>query len=656
MMQLLFKLVMKNFKALRQIFIPFILATSVMMGLQYIMLSMINNDYIQKRHADLPQLLVYSNILVGLLTVVFIIYANRFVMKQRRQEFALNMILGLEKRHIRLMLWFEAIIQFVVISVISIIGGYLFGNLIFLMLNKLVKTKGMSLMNYPFDFKAAAITLFIMAITLCILFIINNITLTMQSPTQLMRTRLAGERATPKWKLAVLFIIGISTLGYGYYLALDVKGVLDSLQSIFFAVLLVGVGTYCLFMSLTIIVLQLLKRNKNIYYKPNQFFSISGLLSRMKSNAVGLASITMLMTFLMVTLGMSLTAYRGIEAQVAGSMTQQYEINLHGDQKKQVKNIQQDISKIADVDKFRYSELSFFPIIKDGHKLVPLNDQIGLKLKGKDMTYVVLTTEKDHNIARDEQVSVKDGEIIVSTNADRFSHDKTLKIMGKEVKVQIESENYIGNQVAIDAMYIIVKDKAQFDAYRSYFKSLNNQTNKIEVPEASGTLGFNVDAHETTLKKAIPKLQKKYGIRIENKEDVQKTIYELNGGLIFIGIVVSITLLTGVFLVLYYKQLSEGHEDKRNYDIMQKVGLPQELIKKTINKQIIWIFGLPIVITIIHTLFASEIIFNLLGVLGIRDKMMFITSYALVMLVIMAVYGIMYLITSRTYYKIINEK
>lgn len=656
MLQLLSKLVIKNFKSLRQIFILFILATSVMLGLQYIMLSMIANEYIQKRHANLPQLLVYSNVLVGILTVVFIIYANRFVMKQRKQEFALNMVLGLEKKHIRFILLLESFIQFIVISILSVCGGYLFGNLVFLLMNKLVKSKGMSLMDYPFDVKSALLTIAILAGVMVILFIFNNISLTLQSPIQLMRSQLAGEKKTPKWLLAVLFIIGAIALGYGYYIARTATGVLDSLQNIFTAVLLVMIGTYFLFMSLTIIVLQLLKRNKNIYYKPNQFFSISGLLSRMKANAVGLASITLLMTFLMVTLGMSLSAYRGIEAQVAGSMTQDYEINVYGNTSKQVKNIQRDIEKIADVDKFRVSTLAFFPIIKEGNALIPLNDKIGPKLKGRDMTYVVLTTEKDHNIAHDATVKVNDREIIVSTNAERYSHDKALKIMGQEVKVQRERANYIGNQIAIDAMYIIVKDQVQFETYRNYFKSLNRQTNKVEAPEASDTLAFNVNAHEEAFKKAIPKLQKKYSIRIQNKDDVQKTIYELNGGLIFIGIVVSITLLTGVFLVLYYKQLSEGYEDKRNYDIMQKVGLPQELIKKAINKQIIWIFGLPIIITVIHTLFATKIIFNLLGVLGIRDKAMFFSSYGIVMLVIMVVYGIMYLITSRTYYKIVNEK
>lgn len=656
MLRLLSKLVIKNFKSLRQIFIPFILATSVMLGLQYIMLSMIGNEYIQKRHENLPQLLVYANILVGILTVVFIIYANRFLMKQRKQEFALNMVLGLEKKHIRFILLLESFIQFIIISLLSVCGGYLFGNLVFLLMNKLVKSKGMSLMDYPFDLKTALLTVAILAVVMVILFIFNNISLTLQSPVQLMRSQLAGEKKTSKWLLAVLFIIGTIALGYGYNIALTAKGVLDSLQNIFIAVLSVMIGTYFLFMSLTIIILHLLKRNKNIYYKPNQFFSISGLLSRMKANAVGLASITMLMTFLIVTLGMSLSAYRGIEAQIAGSMTQQYEINLYESQKKQVKSIQDDISKIADVDKFRYSELAFFPIVKEGNELIPLNDQIGPKLKGKDMTYVVLTTEKDHNVLHDTAVKVNDGEIIVSTNADRYSHDKTLKIMDKQVKVERATKNYIGNQIAIDAMYVIVKDKAQFETYRNYFKSLNRQTNKVEATETSGTLAFNVEKHNEIFKKAIPALQKEHGIRIENKEDTQKAIYEINGGLIFIGIVVSITLLTGVFLVLYYKQLSEGYEDKRNYSIMQKVGLPEELIKKTINKQIIWIFGLPIIVTIIHTLFASKIIFNLLGILGVRDKGMFFTSYGIVMLVIMVIYGVMYLVTSKTYYKIINDK
>ncbi|WP_414045040.1 FtsX-like permease family protein [Macrococcus equi] len=654
--KLLFKIVLKNFAALRKIFIPFILATSVMLGLQYIVLSMIDNDYIQKRHENLPQILMYANILIGILTVVFIIYANRFVMKQRKQEFALHMVLGLEKKHLRTILFLESIIQTIVISILSILGGYLFGNLLFLMMNRLVQSKGMSLMDYPFDYKAAYTTIILLVIIMFILFILNNIIITMQSPVLLMRSKLAGEKKTPNWLLSILFLIGGVALTYGYYLALNVKGILDSLQTIFLAILLVLIGTYCLFMSLTIIVLKLLKNNKKIYYRPSQFFSISGLLSRMKANAVSLASITMLMTFLIVTLGMSLTAYRGIEAQVAGSMKQQYEMNIFETQKKQLNNIKRDIKNIVDVDKFRYSEHIMFPVIKEENKLLPLLKMTRSELKGKDMTYVVMTTAESHSEANDAAVKLNDSEVIVSTNAPRLNQQDNLNIKGKNLKVHKVKENYLGNQLAIDAMYIVVKDKTQLEKYRNYFKSLNPSTREMEKPTVSGIMGFNVIDHEKELKKAIPKIEKKYDVQINSKDDVQKMVYDLNGGLIFIGIVVSITLLTGVFLVLYYKQLSEGHEDQRNYEIMQKVGLPQKLIKKTINKQIIWIFGLPILITIIHTLFASKIIFNLLGILGIRDKTMFFTSYGIVIIVIMIIYGIMYLITSRTYYKIINKR
>ncbi|WP_233681547.1 FtsX-like permease family protein [Macrococcoides caseolyticum] len=654
--KLLFKIVLKNFVALRKIFIPFILATSVMLGLQYIVLSMIDNDYIQKRHEDLPQILMYANILIGILTIVFIIYANRFVMKQRKQEFALHMVLGLEKKHLRFILLLESVIQTIVVSILSILGGYLFGNLLFLLMNRLVQSKGMSLMDYPFDYKAAYTTVILLVIIMFILFILNNVIITMQSPVQLMRSKFAGEKKTPNWLLSILFIVGGIALIYGYFLALNVKGILDSLQTIFLAILLVLIGTYCLFMSLTIIVLKMLKNNKKIYYRPNQFFSISGLLSRMKANAVSLASITMLMTFLIVTLGMSLTAYRGIEAQVAGSMKQQYEMSISRNQKKQLKDIKQYIKNIVDVDKFRYSEHIMFPVIKEENKLLPLLKMTLSELRGKEMTYVVMTTVKSHNEANDSAVKLNDGEVVVSTNTPRLNKQNSLKVMNDNLKVYKVKENYLGNQLAIDAMYIVVKDEVQLEKYRNYFKSLNSTTREMEKPTVSGILAFNVIEHEKALKKMISKIEKKYAIQINSKDDVQKMVYDLNGGLIFIGIVVSITLLTGIFLVLYYKQLSEGHEDRRNYQIMQKVGLPQQLIKKTINKQIIWIFGLPLLITIIHTLFASKIIFNLLGILGIRDKAMFFTSYGIVILAIMVIYGIMYLITSRTYYKIINEK
>ncbi|UBH13433.1 ABC transporter permease [Macrococcus armenti] len=651
-LNLIWKLVLRNFITLRSMIVPFILASSVMIGLEYIMISLINNEYIQKRHENLPSLIMYANILVGLLSVIFIIYANRFVMKQRKQEFALHMILGLEKKHIRLMILLEMVIQMLMTVLISITGGYLFGNIVFLMLNKLVKGSGITLMNYPFDIKAAYIIGLLVAGIYVILFILNNIMITMQSPIQLMRTQKAGEKRTRKWFIAVCFILGSLTMGYGYYRAVTVEGVLSSFQTIFFAVVAVLIGTYLLFISLTIMVLQLLKNNNKIYYQPKHFFSISGLISRMKMNAVGLASITMLVTFLVVTLGMTLTAYRGMESQVSGKLKQDYLVDSFYNTS--AEKIKKEISKYATVDRFRVAQTIFFALENEAGNFRPLPAEPS-KINPKTVTYATVITLHDHNEIHDEKLKLKNGEIILSSNTKRFKGYKNVNLVGNNVKVINADKDYIGNNLAIDALYIIVKDKSELEKIRLYYKEIDRKTNKRIPTELSTSIEFNIVKGEEIFKQNISKIEKNIGTRIVTKEQVRKLVYELNGGLIFIGIVVSIVLLTGIFLVLYYKQLSEGYEDKQNYNIMKKVGLPDDLIKSTIHKQILWIFGLPIIVTLIHTLFASKIIYNLLGILGIRDISLFITSYIGVTVIIMFIYGMMYLITSHKYYKIINE-
>lgn len=650
--KLIWKLVIKNFKALRVMMLPFILTSSVMFGLLYILISLINNDYIQHRHGTLPMLIGYANILIGLLTVIFIIYANRFVMKQRRQEFALDMILGLEKKHIRLMIFLEMLIQMIMVMFLSVLGGYLFGNIVFLMLNKLVKGSGITLMNYPFDWTACLITLLMIGGAFIILYLINMMMITRQSPVELMRSQQAGEKKAKKWLIVIAFIGGAAALSYGYYLALTATGIIDSLQTIFIAVLAVLIGTYLLFMSLTLLVLQWLQQQDSIYYRPKYFFSISGLISRMRSNAIGLASITMLMTFLIVTLGMTVTAYQGMENQVSGRMNQNYRIDIFGDVK--VQDVKREVERYAQVDRYRTGENIMFPLQNINGDLKELNkDMRGAD--AKTMIYAVVTTQKSHNDLQEANVHLKDNEVVLSSNTERFRNYSMVKLAGQNVHVKHADKDFIGNQLAVDALYIIVKDDAQLEKIRQYYQSYDRAQKKSTPSDITTTIEFNIISGEKEFKKHIPEIQKKIIAKVENKEELKKMIYEMNGGLVFIGIVVSIVLLTGIFLMLYYKQLSEGYDDKANYMIMKKVGLPERLIKSTIHQQIFWVFGLPLFVAVIHTLFASKIIYQLLGVLGIRDFSFFLTSYGGVTIGIMMIYGLMYLITSRIYYGIINH-
>lgn len=655
-LSLIWKLVIRNFRSLSKIMLPFILAASVMFGLEYIMLSLMSNDYIQKRHRNLPQLIGYANVLASILTVVFVVYANRFVMKQRKKEFALNTILGMEKKHLRLILAFEAVIQYVLISLISITGGYLFGNLVFMILNRLVEGTGIKLMDYPFDMRAASIMLGLLFLLMLLIFMINNVILTYSNPLQLMKSQKAGEKKRRRWVIITLFVLGIIGLGTAYYMALTTVGVVSSLQNTFFAVLLVTISTYLLFMSLIILVLQYLQKISSIYYRPQNFISISGLLSRMRANAVGLASIAILCTFLIVTLGMTLTAYRGIETQIESGQKQDYDISLTRKQaENQMKYLKRDIKQYAKVDYFREMHGLFIGMYNRGGNFEPLEMKPSQK-NIKNSFYSVVTTVQGHNSNNGEHLKLKDNEIATSSNADRFSHFKKITLANEKYEVINMDKNYLGSSIAIDAMYIVVKDDAELNRLAQSYKDLDLETRDYVPASISYSLSFNVKGDSSHFEKMIPKIEKKYDIEVSNKKDISKEMYEVNGGLIFIGIVVSIILLAGMFLILYYKQISEGYEDKENYQIMKKVGLPESLIKTSINKQIFWIFALPILTAIIHTAFASKIIYQLMGILGIRDVSLFLTSYLSVAVSIMLVYGLMYWITSRAYFAIINEE
>ncbi|CAM4232733.1 Putative hemin transport system permease protein HrtB [Abyssicoccus albus] len=654
--KLLSKLALKNFKTLKHVMVPFILAVSTMFALEYIMLSMMANDYINTRHKDLPQLMMYANVLVTILSVIFILYASQFVMKQRKKEFALNMVLGLEKRHLRLMLLIETLVQTFIIIVLSTIGGYLFGHLIFLMLNRLIQGSGIRLMDYPFDIDSAIKLWMIIIVMMIVLYIMNIITVTLQSPIKLMQTQYAGEKKTRQWLIILLLVLGIIALGYGYTTALTTDGVMNALMDIFKAVLAVLVGTYFLFMSLTIFFLQQIQKISSIYYKKKNFFSISGMLSRMKANAIGIASITMLCTFLIVTLGMSLSAYRGIETQIDGALFQENEVSFVNDDI-QLEKLQKEIEGIATIDQFRMSEELVVPFhIGERNQFEQVRAPGETNQSIEDNVYSVLMTEQDHNEVNDTKLKLKDNEIFISSNTDKYQGLNKIILANNQYNVKTTKKNFLGSKFGIDGLYIVVKDHSILKKIIKEYKSYNPKTQEYDIsPTLSRSMHFNITKGEDQFIGQIERLEEEYGISIANHKEISKELYELNGGLIFIGIVVSIVLLIGMFLILYYKQLSEGYEDKLNYTIMKQVGLPDNLIKSTIRKQVFWLFGLPIIVALIHTAFANKIIYQLLGLLAIRDYWLFITSYSIVIILIVLIYLLMYWVTSHIYYKLINK-
>lgn len=657
---LLWKMIAQNFKMQRHVIMPFILALGIMFAAEFILLSLNMNTYVQQRSQLLPIFIGIGNFFMSVLGFIFILYANRFIMKRRQQELAMNMILGMEKKHFRLIMLIEMLYQYIFIALISIIGGYLFGVLIFMLMNKLMHQTGMSVMDYPFNVKAMLITLALLAAVMLLLFFINNVKIMFQSPIKLISQRQRSERKLPQFVLYSLLVIGIITLFNSYHIALSNQMVLRSLYNLFGAIGLVMIGTYCLYLSLGILLLDWLKRIPSLYYNPKYFFTISGLQSRMNSNAIGLASITMLCTFLIVTVGMTISTYRGISNQVDVIISDQYRVsingNIHNNPKTQekVRHLERDIKAHAKVDFFKKNAVSLIAVDYQQPGLFKHrnNKDYSLTING---TYLVIMTQHDYNTLNTQKVKLKQDELGFESLNQPFKKLSTATMMGDRFKIKhINGHNY--SYPVPGALTVITPDNKTYQQLTNYYvnadKNDHHGTNSVQ----NTFLHFNIMTKQTAdFDRIKHTLMKRYDVYIDNKKDVAATLYEINGGLIFIGTVVSIILFIGTFLMMYYKNVAEGYEDRKNYQIMQQVGIDKARIKATINKQIIWIFALPIIVATMHVIFASKIIFNVLGILNVNRIGVFVTSYVGVIISIVVIYALMYWITSRIYYMIVNR-
>lgn len=660
--RILWNFSIKNRRANKMLQIPFILATGMMFALYYIMSSLSENTYVLTRHATLPTLINMGVGIIFVFTTVFVIYANRFLTKRRNKEFALYGILGLEKKHISRILLFEQVLNFVEIAVISILGGHLIGKLMFLGLNSLMQEKQVTLMDYPFSFHAARNTILFLFFILIVIHLINCARVQISNPIQLLSKQKSGEKE-PKLKYGVL-ILGIIFLAIGYTIALNTEGLLEALLLFFVAVICVMIGTYLLFTSFSIYILKKMKKRKSYFYKKEHFLSTSGMLYRMKANAVGIASICILCTGIIIALGTTFTLYRGIESTTEGKMTYDYEImdsaryDLNGDvdQIEEAKkamyqtilNTETEDKNVKDVGV--YLDL-FVPVFDNQGKL----ESMTLETDGgvSNAYYLIIESVEEYNQAKNTNLKLEDHEIFMTSNIKRLKEYQTLTLAEKEYQVRTVEEQ-IASNIAIGCFYVLLPEEDMIQM-ANYYKTYSYETENYETSKATLTGQWNVDNIDDEYRGKLHEVFATSPYQLEEKERALIEEYEMNGGFLFLGIVVGMIFLIGTVLVIYYKQVAEGYEDRDNFQIMKKVGLPETLIKKTAKMQIIWMFLLPIVVAAIHTTVASKILFQLLGMFGIREVPLYVSSMGIVIAIFAVVYFIVFAVTSKIYYKIVNN-
>lgn len=648
----------RNLHANRLLEIPFVLSIGIMFLLFNIMVSLLSNQYVLTRHADLPSVIQFGVVIIAIFTFIFVMYANGFLIKRRNKEFALYGILGLEKKHIRKILFIEYLVLFICTLIIGVIGGYIFGKVTFIALNYLMKDTAGSLMDFPFSIKSCVSTAILAFVLFVITLIRNNIKIYLATPVQLLGNQHKGE-GEPKNRYLFL-LLGFILLGAGYAIALTVQGILSSLVYFFSAALLVLFGTYLLYISFSIFILKLQRGNEKYYYKPTHFLSVSGLLYRMQANAVSLASVSILSTGVLITLSATAAIYSTIQKTVDNVMPREYLLSSDEIVTTENKNEIEHILYTAATQGLEVSNGIEDDYVSYGYMTSAARVGNELKVLKSDQAqkpyFMIVSDLASYNKRTHQQIELKDNEILMCTNQKNLLDLDQVKI-GDVTYTIHKVPNFIPSTYAVESYGIIAKDFTVMKKIGEVLQMKNIDTGEYYTPNITANLNWNLKSNVVDKTKYFATqttYAKEHSFDFETREATIKKAYELNGGFLFLGILIGIIFIVGTVLITYYKQINEGYEDRDKFQIMKKVGLPDQLIHQTSNSQVLWLFLAPLAVATLHSLVASKIVSQLLGLFAVNSYMEYAQMLFAVIGIFFIVYFVIFRLTSRAYYRIVH--
>jgi len=647
------KFALQNLKANKLLEIPFVLSSGVMLILFNITASLVNNNYVKTRHVVLPTLINFGIIILAIFTFIFVQYAATFWLKRRSKEFALYGILGLEKKHVGKIISIEFLILFAIIWFAGIVGGYIFGQLCFLFLNFLMKDVSGRLMDYPFSISALINTTALVAILYLTIIIGSGLRIYMSTPMELLQRTHKGE-GEPKSRI-IIMLTGFLLLFVGYGIALFVGGLLSSINYFFVAVLATIFATYLLYATFTVFMLKAQRNNKS-FYTPKRFLSVSGLLYRMKGNAISLASISILSAGVIISLSTTITIYSNYIKLGDSIMPREYKIEAgsenisNEDMAKRLQSLVESSVPDASMIKDEYTTFdTAITAVKKGDTIAEYQRD-----SKADPIFVIASDLDGYNWRTHQNFKLDEGEILLGDNKNNKIGD-TLKIGDRDFKVRKIDSIFPYEYSGVEGYSIVVKDMATLEFLREALDGLD-----INCSVYWDVDGVDDKEYEDTLVKL------KDGIKnqltgdgrsvydVSSRSEMIHNQYEINGGFLFLGVLIGIIFLTGTVLITYYKQISEGYEDREKYQIMKKLGLSDDLIRKTTASQIGWMFYAPLIVATIHCIVASKIIFRLLGLFGVGDVSLYVICLVSVIAIFAFIYFIIFGFTSRVYEKIVE--
>ena len=666
------RLAKQNIRNNKSTYIPYMITCIFCISMIYMMEFLRDCPTLDQavRQADEVRMIVFTGeIVVEIFCIIFLIYSNSFLMKRRQKEIGLYNILGLERNHIGIVMFLETIITSIGSLAGGIAAGIIGSKLALLLLLKLLHIP--SVLGFYISVKGIFTCLFMFGIVFLMILFLNLAKIHLSRPVELLRGNNTGEKEpVAKWLMA---LIGFICLGAGYYLAVTTESPIKAITIFLLAVILVMAGTYLLFTAGSIVILKFLRRRKSFYYRTGNFISISGMLYRMKQNAIGLASICILSTGVLLMISMTVSIYFGMNDIMLNRYPYDVDMSVTSISEEECQTAIEAFEKaIADnkVPVEKSVEEIYLDIVcsKNGDQILikPTNT-----IRNSDSVLVLsLLDQAEYERLTGISANLNDGEIFAWYPSAVQKDSVTVDEKEFTVKKWMDKNPLTCGEDAVSdnaVMVVTDEDFKKFDEMRTEMYKVVSSAPAGE--DLTLHLGLDITGSETEkiefgtpVMETVKDLKKSGGLS-ENawiisgiRQQEYESYYADNGSLLFIGIFLGSLFLMGTAMIIYYKQISEGYEDQKRFEIMQKVGLSRREVRSSVRRQILMVFFLPLLMAMLHITMAFPMIRRLLLLFGMTNTKLFIGCTAGTVLIFAVVYGLIYLITARSYYHIVERK
>lgn len=665
------KLAWEGIRKNKRLYVPYIAMGALMVMMFYLLRFLQDSPVIgvMRGAVTLSTVLPMGYAVIAIFSIIFLFYTNSFLIRQRYREFGLYNILGMNKQNVCMIMVWESIFVGSIAIVTGLAAGILLSKGAELVLFNLVH------MDISFDLRISAVSVFYTITGYIIIYLIlllnSVIKVWFAKPLDLLKSNKVGEKMPKRtWVYAA---VGMVLLGAAYYLAVSIKEPLTALMYFFLAVIMVIIGTYALFMAGSVVLCRILQKNKRYYYQPNHFISVSSMMYRMKRNGAGLASICILLTMVLVMLSSTTSLYFGIEDSLVGRYPHSVNVvvgfsdveDLNSENlKKLYEAVRENSPEVKETDCYTMGGTSGL-FSDQGINLDVTSVDVSINDYEQVGTLQVMSLE-EYNRLCDADETLNADECLLYANRITYDSDTFTIVDGASYKVKKMLDNCVKDgdldSMMNPSMIMVVPDFEECLKTVSDFRTRTEGT----VMALRWKCGYDVESTEQETKEAeaieesLARLSETKSVdglifySVDSREDNRESFYDLNGSLFFLGIVLSTVFLLAAVMIIYYKQLSEGYEDYARYEIMQKVGMTKQDIRKSINSQMLTVFFSPLLMAGLHLCFAFPFLWKIMMMFGLNNRTLIIAITVICYIIFGIFYVVVYKITSNLYFYIVS--